>query len=115
MPFGEAVISDDASEARKITFSEIRINQPLSKFLSRPLPNAKLCAFLVQRHSKGWIPFELYDGFRMFIPATVNGQHVSVLLDTGAVFIRVFGLFPYRSRRDQQFLRSLILATDLHL
>ncbi len=36
------------------------------------------------RDSSGWLPFEMKDNVRIFIPATVNGRSVKVMLDSGA-------------------------------
>ena len=40
--------------------------------------------FAEGRDSSGWLPFELENNVRIFLPATVNGQPVKVMLDSGA-------------------------------
>ena len=54
--------------------------------------------------SSGWLPFELFNGTRLFIPATINGIPVQVMLDSGAsstvvdqIFANKIGLTPERA------------------
>lgn len=84
MPFKEVVTGEVASDNSTTIYTRIDINpQTLDGLFKRP-PTARIARFPRGQHDSGWLPFELFRGNRIFIPATVNGQKVNVLLDSGA-------------------------------
>lgn len=57
-------------------------NEPTgAQTLSAP---ASGLTFSSGKTSSGWLPFEYFDGTRIFIPAEINGHAALVLLDSGA-------------------------------
>ena len=51
---------------------------------SDPAGASAILTYAEGRTSSGWLPFELEGNVRIFIPATVNGRSVKVMLDSGA-------------------------------
>ena len=83
LPFAE-VSSDDAGEGGGIRWREIDANPDLpGDAFARP---AHAVAHLIDggAASSGFMPFDLFAGVRIYIPAVVNGVETEVLLDSGA-------------------------------
>jgi hypothetical protein len=84
MPFEEHDRGSNSAGDQDIRLSTIEINgaTPADLF-ARPAP-PKIWSFAPGQHSTGWIDFEFFGNERIFIPATINGQPVKLLLDSGA-------------------------------
>lgn len=84
MPFAEHVSGEKPSDASTTTYARIDINpRPAAGLFSMPAgPRPVLFAGGIA--SSGWLPFEFFDRTRIFIPATVNGRRIAVMLDSGA-------------------------------
>lgn len=68
---GSAALAQEAASAR-----------PTEALLAQAEPAT--LSYTDDARSSGWIPFTLFDGVRMFFPATINGRQVEVMLDSGA-------------------------------
>jgi hypothetical protein len=97
LPFAE-VSSDGAGEGGAIRWSEIDANPDLpDDAFARPVHAA---AHLIDggATSSGFMPFDLFAGVRIYIPATVNGVETDVLLDSGAEMTVLDKAFAERLR-----------------
>ncbi len=83
MPFSQTVTTD-GGDTQTLAIKSFELNQPIAaERLKRP-PAAHNLTFKDGATSSGWIDFEFYDHNRIFLPARINGQPVTVLLDSGA-------------------------------
>ena len=84
MPFAEHVFGDKPSDASTTIYTHIDINPHLAAGLFSAPVEAKPVLFAKGITSNDWLPFEFFDHTRIFIPATVNGRRIAVMLDSGA-------------------------------
>lgn len=83
MPFAELSV-DATGEEAAVRWQSVDANPELAEeAFARPvLPPAHVIAGGAA--STGFMPFDLFAGSRIYIPATVNGVETEVLLDSGA-------------------------------
>jgi hypothetical protein len=84
MPFGEHDRGANHADDQDLQASIIEVNAPLAPSLFARPASARIWRFADGQDSTGWMDFELYEGERIFIPATVEGRPVTLLLDSGA-------------------------------
>ena len=83
MPFAE-LSTEAAGEEAAVRWTSIDANPELTAAdFGRPVL-AAAHAMAGGADSTGFMPFDLFAGSRIFIPATVNGVETEVLLDSGA-------------------------------
>jgi hypothetical protein len=84
MPFEVQTTSANpaANETRRAEVVQVNTTLPASLF-ARPA-SKRLWKFTAGNTDTGWIPFEFYNQEQIFVPATVNGRKLSLILDTGA-------------------------------
>lgn len=95
MPFAE-FSADSTGEEGTIRWAAIDANPDLpAAAFARPAPPA---AHAIEggAASTGFMPFDLFAGSRIYIPATVNGVETEVLLDSGAEMTVVDKAFAER-------------------
>lgn len=82
--FSESTEADNVNANNKIAFTKVELNPaPSADLFRRPADEVKY-AFADSVSSTGGIDFDFFAGNRIYIPATVNGAPVHVLLDSGA-------------------------------
>jgi hypothetical protein len=84
MPFGEHDRGANAADDQDLQARAILINPPLPATLFARPASLRLWRFAEGRRSTGWMDFEFFDDERIFIPSTVNGHPVKLILDSGA-------------------------------
>ncbi|HLZ74083.1 aspartyl protease family protein [Phenylobacterium sp.] len=84
MPFAEHDRGPNPADDQDFQASSIQLNAPLPASLFARPASARIWRFADGRDSTGWMDFELYENERIFIPATVEGRPVELLLDSGA-------------------------------
>src|SRR5579859_1639192 len=84
MPFGEHDRGANPADDQDLRARAIQINLPLPAALFARPASVRLWHFAAGRRSTGWMDFEFFDGERIFIPSTVNGHAVKLILDSGA-------------------------------
>ena len=84
MPFAQQQSGSNAADdqSQHAISIEINVHIPQAVF-SRPA-GTKIWRFASGRTSTGWIEFEYFGDSQIFIPASVNGNPISLLLDSGA-------------------------------
>lgn len=83
LPFTET-IAGGTGEDGSIRWTAIDANPDLSdEAFARPQPGPAH-EIAGGAASTGWMPFDLFGGVRIFIPARINGVETEVLLDSGA-------------------------------
>ncbi|MBS0387621.1 MAG: retropepsin-like domain-containing protein, partial [Proteobacteria bacterium] len=71
-----------ADETRRL--DSIEVNPALAaELFARPAPKQSW-SFAHERSSTGWLPFEFYNNDQIFVPASVNGHPLNLVLDSGA-------------------------------
>lgn len=83
MPFSE-IGESEGGEVTTVRWREIDANPELDAAAFERPSVAAAHVIAGGAHSTGWMPFELYAGSRVYIPAVVNGVATEVLLDSGA-------------------------------
>ena len=84
MPFAQEQTGSNAADDLSQHAKSIRINDQTTQALfSRPA-GTKIWSFASGQTSNGWIDFEYFGDNQIFIPASLNGHPVSLLLDSGA-------------------------------
>jgi gag-polyprotein putative aspartyl protease len=84
MPFAQEQTGSNAADDLSQRAKSIQINVATSQALfSRPA-ETKIWSFASGQTSTGWIDFEYFGDSQIFVPASVNGHRVSLLLDSGA-------------------------------
>jgi gag-polyprotein putative aspartyl protease len=84
MPFAQEQTAGNAADDLSQHAKSIQINIETSQALfSRPA-ETKVWSFSSGQTSTGWIDFEYFGDSQIFVPASVNGHPVSLLLDSGA-------------------------------
>lgn len=84
VPFADHVSGDSPTDAATTEVVSVQVNPPLSKTLFAEPAGKSTGLFAANSESSGWLPFEFFNGTRIFIPATINGLDVKVMLDSGA-------------------------------
>jgi hypothetical protein len=84
MPFAEHDRGANHADDLDLQASDIEVDTPLPASLFARPASARIWRFTDGRDSTGWLDFELYNGERILIPATVEGRPVKLLLDSGA-------------------------------
>jgi hypothetical protein len=84
MPFGEHDRGANPADDQDLLARAIQINLPLPATLFARPASVRLWRFANGKRSTGWMDFEFFDGERIFIPSTVNGHPVKLILDSGA-------------------------------
>jgi hypothetical protein len=84
MPFGEHDRGANRADDQDLQARAIQINLPLPATLFARPASVRLWRFANGRRSTGWMDFEFFDDERIFIPSTVNGHPVNLILDSGA-------------------------------
>jgi hypothetical protein len=84
MPFGEHDRGPNHADDQDLQARVIEVNAPLPASLFTRPTSVQIWRFADGLRSTGWIDFELFDDERLFIPATVDGHPVKLLLDSGA-------------------------------
>jgi aspartyl protease/PDZ domain-containing protein len=84
MPFGEHDRGANPADDQDLQARAIQINLPLPATLFVRPASLRLWRFADGRRSAGWMDFEFFDDERIFIPSTVNGHPVNLILDSGA-------------------------------
>jgi hypothetical protein len=84
MPFDEHTTGSNGANDEDIHANAIEINAltPADLFVRPSTP--RTWAFAAGQHSTGWIDFTFLNDEQIFIPATINGLAVDLLLDSGA-------------------------------
>jgi gag-polyprotein putative aspartyl protease len=84
MPFAQEQTGSNAADDLSQHAKSIQINvQTTQALFSRPA-ETKIWSFASGQTSTGWIDFEYFGDNQIFVPASVNGHPVSLLLDSGA-------------------------------
>jgi len=83
-PFVETVFTESQPRPTVIRWREIDVNPPVDAAAFAPPPVETRHVIAGDARSTGWIDFDFFGGNRVYIPATINGQDVDVLLDSGA-------------------------------
>jgi hypothetical protein len=84
MPFAEHNRGPNHADDQDFQANIVQLNTPLPASLFARPASARIWRFAEGRDSTGWMDFELFDNERIFIPATVEGRPVELLLDSGA-------------------------------
>ena len=84
MPFVARVSGDLPSDASSTKYTRVDVNPRFAVALFSAPERVKPTLFAKGLTSSGWLPFEFFDRNRIFIPATVNGHQITVMLDSGA-------------------------------
>ncbi|HEX3363646.1 aspartyl protease family protein [Phenylobacterium sp.] len=84
MPFGEHDRGPNHVDDQDFQARAIQVNPPLPASLFVRPASVRIWRFAGGQHSTGWMDFDLYENERIFIPATVEGRPVELLLDSGA-------------------------------
>jgi hypothetical protein len=84
MPFLAEVLNANPGENVVLRLEKVELNRPLAEELFQPPKSMKLATFAGGGVETAPIPFDFYNGNRLYIPAEVNGHPVKVLLDSGA-------------------------------
>ena len=84
MPFDAHLTSANAAADEYARVDSVELNSaPESEVFARPA-SAQTWSFASGLHSTGWVDFEFFNDSQIFIPATVNGRAVNLILDSGA-------------------------------
>jgi len=84
MPFEVRVTGANAATQEYARIDSLELNvTPGPEVFARPAP-AQTWSFAAGRHSTRWLDFEFFNDSQIFIPATLNGRAVQVILDSGA-------------------------------
>lgn len=102
MAFVTRVSGTMPSDASITSYTHIDVNPSLPAELFAAPEKVNSALFAKGTTSSGWLPFEFFNRNRIFIPATVNGHQIKVMLDSGATSNVV----------DQRFSRSLGLQAE---
>jgi hypothetical protein len=97
MPFGEHDRGANHADDQDLQANTIQVNLPLPATLFARPASVRIWRFAAGRRSTGWMDFELFDDERIFIPATVEGRPVKLLLDSGAGITVLDSAFAKRS------------------
>jgi hypothetical protein len=84
MPFGEHDRGANPADDQDLQARAIQINLSLPATLFARPASLRLWRFAHGKRSTGWMDFEFFDEERIFIPSTVNGHPVKLILDSGA-------------------------------
>jgi hypothetical protein len=84
MPFGEHDRGANPADDQDLQAGAIQINLSLPANLFARPASVRLWRFANGKRSTGWMDFEFFDEERIFIPSTVNGHPVRLILDSGA-------------------------------
>ena len=84
MPFAQQQSGSNPADDQSQHAKSIQINMQVAQTVfSRPA-GTKIWSFASGGTSTGWIDFEYFGDSQIFIPALVNGNPISLLLDSGA-------------------------------
>jgi Aspartyl protease len=84
MPFAQEQSGSNPADHQSQNAKSIQINvQTTQALFSRPA-GTKIWSFASGQTSTGWIDFEYFGDSQIFVPASVNGNPISLLLDSGA-------------------------------
>jgi Aspartyl protease len=84
MPFAQKQTGSNAADDQSQHAKSIQINvQTKQALFSRPA-QPKIWSFALGKTSTGWIDFEYFGDSQIFVPASLNGHPVNLLLDSGA-------------------------------
>ena len=84
MPFAQEQSGSNPADHQVQNAKSIQINvQTAQALFSRPL-GTKVWSFDSGQTSTDWIDFEYFSDSQIFIPASVNGNPINLLLDSGA-------------------------------
>jgi hypothetical protein len=84
MPFEARVTGASAAAEEYAQIDALELNvAPASAVFARPA-STQTWSFAAGRRSTGWVDFEFFNDSQIFIPATVNGRAVNLILDSGA-------------------------------
>lgn len=84
MPFSEVETGANAADEEQRQFSAIDMNVATPRQLfARPV-SPKTWRFAAGSHATGCMEFEFFNDNQIYIPATVNGNAVKLILDSGA-------------------------------
>lgn len=87
-----------------LVLSMALLSRSVDAEVAKPADDASVAVMRYESGSaaSGWLPFEYYDGRRIFVSATVNGKQTQVMLDSGASstvldnrFATALGLKPH--------------------
>ena len=83
MPFAELSV-ESTGEAAAVRWTSVETNPALTEEAFSPPVRSAAHVIAGGGASTGFMPFDLFAGSRIYIPAVVNGVETEVLLDSGA-------------------------------
>jgi hypothetical protein len=84
MPFSQEQTASNAADSESRHAKSIQINAKAGQFLFARPAQTRIWSFASNQTSTGWVDFEYFGDSQIFVPASINGQPVSLLLDSGA-------------------------------
>lgn len=86
MPFLRKETTDNEAGTQVVTARKVELNQAFGPSIFARPAERRIASFDGGAKGTGPIKFDFFNGTRIYIPATVNGHPVKVLLDSGADF-----------------------------
>ncbi len=84
IPFLREQTTDNAAATVLITARSVRLNERFDPSIYKRPAARRIATFAGGAKSTGAIRFDFFNGNRIYIPVTINGRPVKVLLDSGA-------------------------------
>jgi len=84
MPFAQQQSGSNPADNQSQHAKSIQINAQVPETVFARPAGTKIWRFASGQSSTGWIDFEYFGDSQIFIPASVNGNPISLLLDSGA-------------------------------
>ena len=84
MPFAQRQTSSNAADDQSRLAKSIQVDVKVEQILFARPAEKKIWSFASNQTSTGWIDFEYFSDSQIFVPASVNGDPIKLLLDSGA-------------------------------